>query len=207
MRETENIMSLAANISRITVHVSQTALPILFSLTLASCSVLGLSGRSEDEGFFLPPSTDAPAPALQPGETLAATATILPISATDQAALPTSTTLSCNDNLTFLADLTLPDGSVVSPNASLDKQWQVENSGTCNWDERYRIKLVSGPDLSGRSEQELFPARSGTQAIIRVQFTTPADPGAYRSAWQAHSPQGVPFGDPFFIDILVQEDT
>jgi hypothetical protein len=203
IRETENLMSLTANflrithyISRITFHISRFTPTIFLTLTLTSCSILGSSRR---EDLFIPPSPDAPVPTLQPGATIAATDTI--------PSLPTSTAPSCIDSLTFLADLTLPDGSMVSPNTSLDKQWQVENSGTCNWDERYRLKLVSGPELSGRSEQALFPARSGTQATIRVQFTAPSEPGAYRSAWQAHSPQGEPFGDPFFIDIVVQSGT
>jgi hypothetical protein len=34
-------------------------------------------------------------------------------------------------------------------------------------------------------------------------LTAPAEQGAYRSAWQAFDPQGQPFGDPIFVDILV----
>ncbi|RPI34879.1 MAG: hypothetical protein EHM70_01465, partial [Chloroflexota bacterium] len=109
----------------------------------------------------------------------------------------------CTDLLTFLEDLTIPDGTAVGPGEALDKRWQVENSGTCNWDESYRVKLVAGPEMGAPSEQTLYPARSGTSAVIRIQFTAPSDPGAYRSAWQAYNPSGEPFGDPFFIDIIV----
>ena len=110
----------------------------------------------------------------------------------------------CAPGLAFLDDLTIPDGSVVAPGEQLDKRWQVENSGTCNWDSTYGLQLIAGPDLSAPKEQALFPARSGSEALIRMLFTAPTEPGTYRSAWQAHDQQGVLFGDPFFIEIVVE---
>ena len=123
---------------------------------------------------------------------------------TTAAQLPApSPTPDCTNNLTYLLDLTIPDGSQVPMGSSLDKRWKVQNSGTCNWDERYRIKLVSGSEM-GAQEQALFPARGGTELTIQINFTAPAEPGTYQSAWQAHDPQGNPFGDPFYIQIIVQ---
>jgi hypothetical protein len=87
----------------------------------------------------------------------------------------------------------------------LDKRWLVQNSGTCNWEASYAVKLVAGPDLGASLEQSLFPARSGTEAVIRLIFTAPEEPGTYRSAWQAFGPGGEAFGDPFFIEIVVEE--
>jgi hypothetical protein len=100
-------------------------------------------------------------------------------------------------------DLTIPDGTQVAPGQIIDKRWRVENVGDCNWNEFYRLRLVAGPDLGSPSEQALYPARSGTQAMIRAFFVAPAEPGVYRSAWQAYDPQGRPFGDTVFIQIIV----
>jgi hypothetical protein len=83
----------------------------------------------------------------------------------------------------------------------------VQNSGTCNWDDRYRLKFVSGSELGAPVEQTLYPARSGTEATIRILFTAPAEPGTYQSAWQAYDPQGQPFGDPVFIQIIIETTT
>lgn len=113
----------------------------------------------------------------------------------------------CKPDLTFIRDLTLPDGSVVLPGQQLDKRWQVENSGSCNWDMRYRLKLIAGPNLGAVMDQSLYPARSNSQALIRITFTAPEENGAQRSAWQAHDPQGEPFGDPIYIEVTVQEPT
>lgn len=138
--------------------------------------------------FFRPPTVQI-LPSATPAEDLVAAS---------------SPTITCTDQLKFIADLTIPDGTVVSPDSTLDKRWEVENSGNCNWNERYRVRLIAGPELSAQKEQALFPARSGSRAIIRLIFKAPLEPGSYRSAWQAYDPNGEPFGDPFFIDITVQ---
>jgi hypothetical protein len=115
-------------------------------------------------------------------------------------------TPACTDNLTFLEDLSLPDGTVVKPGAPLDKRWLVENSGSCNWDEKYRLKFMSGAELSAPLDQALYPARSASSATIRIIFTAPSEPGTYQSAWQAYNPQGEPFGNPVFMQVTVGSD-
>jgi hypothetical protein len=112
-------------------------------------------------------------------------------------------TPACLDNLTWVADVTIPDGTEVTANSSLDKRWEVTNSGNCNWDERYRLRLIAGPALNAPQEQALYPARAGTNSVIQILFQAPAETGEYRSAWQAYNPDGQPFGDPIYIDIIV----
>jgi hypothetical protein len=113
-------------------------------------------------------------------------------------------TVQCRDSLSFLKDVTIPDGTSVAPDSTLDKRWEVENNGNCNWAVGYRIRLIAGAELSAQKEQALYPARSGSRAILRMVFKAPLEPGTYRSAWQAFNPQGEPFGDPFFIEIKVE---
>jgi Ig-like domain-containing protein len=110
----------------------------------------------------------------------------------------------CADGLTYLQDLTIPDSTAVSPGQAIDKQWLVTNSGTCDWDGRYRLKLVNGDALGALTEQALYPARAGTQATLRILFAAPQAPGAYQSAWQAVGPDGAVFGDAVYIQIIVQ---
>jgi hypothetical protein len=141
--------------------------------------------------------------------------TFLPTSTPQEEIRPTSTsyvlpppglapTPECTDSLYFLNDLTIPDNTIVAPGGSIDKQWLVQNNGTCNWDSRYRLRLINDNPLGAPSEQALYPARSGTQATLRILFTAPADAGSYVSEWQAYDPNGIPFGDSFFIKIVVQ---
>lgn len=164
---------------------------------------LSLAGCKREAQFtpFLPPTQAVPGTpaALQP-----LTSTENPLA--DQTVAPTEAP-PCTDSLIYLEDLTIPDGSTVAPGALLDKRWQVRNSGTCNWDERYRIKLISGAAMGASPEQALYPARGGAELTIQIVFTAPAESGPYESSWQAFDPQGNSFGDPFFIQVVVEAPT
>ena len=109
----------------------------------------------------------------------------------------------CQSNLLYLEDITIPDGTEANPQEILDKRWLVQNNGTCNWDRRFSLRLIAGPGMGANPEMALFPARSGNQAEIHIQFAAPQEPGVHRSAWQAADPQGNLFGDPIFIEISV----
>jgi hypothetical protein len=43
----------------------------------------------------------------------------------------------CTDQLTYISDVTIPDDTIISAGSTMDKRWDVENSGTCNWDSGY----------------------------------------------------------------------
>ena len=118
--------------------------------------------------------------------------------------IPDTPIPDCVNSLTFISDITINDNSSVSPGSSLDKQWLVQNSGTCNWDDRYRIRLISGDPLGASTEHATYPARAGTQATFQIIFTAPLDAGSYTSEWQVFDNNGVSFGDTFFIKIVVQ---
>ncbi len=113
---------------------------------------------------------------------------------------------ACTNALWFFQDLTIPDGTQVSPGQRLDKRWLVQNAGTCNWDDRYQIRLEAGSNMGVPQVQGLYPARSGLELTIRMNFIAPDEAGTYRSAWQAYDPDDLPFGDPFFIEIVVVDN-
>ena len=150
-------------------------------------------------GGFSP--TPLPAPLSSPTSNLlrptAIPTTILPIA-------PTPTPI-CTNNLVFISDVTIPDGTVEAPGITLDKQWLVQNSGDCNWNASYRLRLISGNALGASTEQALYPARAGTQATLRILFTAPQEAGEYISEWQVSDANGIAFGESFFIKIEVQQ--
>ena len=117
--------------------------------------------------------------------------------------IPTVNPEECVNSLTFLEDLTIPDNSFITYGSTIDKQWLVENSGTCNWNADYRLMHIGGAALGAPEELALYPARAGTQAALQITFTAPFTDGEYESAWQAFDPAGLAFGDPIYIRILV----
>jgi len=85
----------------------------------------------------------------------------------------------------------------------IDKQWLGNDTGSCNGDSAYRLKWIGGNPMGVNREQFLYPARAGTQVALRILFTTPAAEGTYESAWQACSSNGIAFGNPIYMKIVV----
>lgn len=168
---------------------------VVFTL-VSACSTL--SGQKPESGAVFLPPTQAISPTFLP-----ATPIIAATPSPDGSDFVPTATPACIDSLTFVEDLTIPDGTAVTPGAVLDKRWQVKNSGTCNWDESYTIQHTAGPELGAPETLALYPARSDAEATLRIEFIAPNETGTYRSAWQAYNPQGQAFGDPFYVDFYV----
>lgn len=134
--------------------------------------------------------------------TLMPTRTLTPIPPPTQPVPPN--TADCTNILSYISDLTYPDGSEVAAGSQISKEWLVDNSGTCNWGEEYSFQLIAGDDFGLTTEQPLVNSKAGSQAVVKLEFTAPSDPGNYRSEWQAYSPDGSPFGDSLYLEIVVQ---
>src|SRR5919106_5802545 len=50
---------------------------------------------------------------------------------------------ACN-NAIYIADLTIPDGTVLRPGEDFRKVWQIRNTGSCTWDEGYGLIFIGG---------------------------------------------------------------
>lgn len=111
----------------------------------------------------------------------------------------------CTNSLTFLDDLTVPDGSIFEPEQSFVKQWQVQNSGTCDWTNRYSARNISGFSMGADAKQKLPELAAGETGILEITFTAPPDYGGYYSQWQAYDGRGKAFGDDIFVDIVVSQ--
>ena len=177
--------------SRLLLNFITASVLLAFALTSAACA------PKSTPTIFIPPTQPVQLIPITPTSTSSAVTSVPTI------ALPTPTP-PCTNVLTYNKDLTIPDDTAVAPAHSIDKQWLVTNSGTCNWDSRYRLKLINGDAMGTTSEEALYPARAGSQATLRILFTAPSTAGTYRSAWQAFGPGGEAFGDAIYIQINVQ---
>ena len=170
---------------------------ILILLTTSACS------SDATPTPFRPPTL--PAPLIEPTFIIHPTQEIVVIESTPlPTILPTINPEECINDLQFVEDLTIPDNMFATFGIPLDKQWRVENSGTCHWNANYRLRNIGGAALGAPAEIALYPARAGTQAIIQILFIAPFTEGVYESAWQAIDPNGSAFGDPIYIRISVQ---
>jgi hypothetical protein len=176
--------------------------PCHFALLLSFLALFACSPAPTPTPFR-PPT--AQAPLIEPTFIIQPTREVLIVESTPAPTIfPTTNPADCINDLTFLEDLTVPDNMFASFGLVLDKQWLVENSGTCNWNSAYRLRNIGGASLGASEEVALYPARAGTQARIQILFTAPFAEGVYESAWQAIDSEGNPFGDPIYIRITVQ---
>ncbi len=124
-----------------------------------------------------------------------------------QPPIATPTGPLCND-LAWVTDIGLPDGSVVKPETVFKKGWLVKNTGICKWETGYHLVQVGGNTNFGGAtfvirtpQQEVKP---GEIAEISLTLVAPKQPGKYEAHYQMYSHQQVPFGSLLSIFVEVR---
>ena len=112
--------------------------------------------------------------------------------------------------------MTVPDGTHYAPGAVFQKTWRLRNSGTCTWDDSYRLGYLAGERMSGprtsplgdpnisQGGPGLFPTvRPGEEIDVSILLVAPAAAGSYRGQWQLSAPDGTFFGTAPYVLIQV----
>ena len=145
------------------------------------------------------PFTDTPAPTPTPKPT--ASPTRLPSSTpTDTpTSEPTVTPAGagpagCALNATFIADMTIPDGTLLAPHTAFVKTWRITNDGTCQWDD-YELVYIAGDQMTGPAAVKIPAAAPGQAIDVSVDLTAPGTPGDYTGTWRLRASNGAIFGE------------
>ena len=144
-----------------------------------------------------------------------ATSTPLPPTSTPaptNTAFPTATTASYCDWVTFVQDVTIPDGTRFNAGDTFTKTWRLKNRGTCTWTADYMLVFTSG-DAMGNTTAVRLPGNvaPGQTVNVSVTLTAPARRGTYTGQWMLRNPAGVLFGygdranQSFYVSILVED--
>ena len=135
-----------------------------------------------------PTSTPSPSPfpTLPPPPTLA----------TIPFAIPTSggSTASGCDNGGYVADVTIPDNTVMAAGKSFDKTWTIGNTGSCAWNTSYKLAFSSGEQMGGTAVSVPSSVPSGSQVNMTVHLTAPTTNGTYTGTWRMQNDKSVFFG-------------
>ncbi len=139
------------------------------------------------------------------------TATDTPVPPTDTPAPPTSTpteaatpTPTCVPDAAFVADVTVPDNAVFEPGGEFEKVWRLRNSGSCAWDEGYKLVFVSGEQMGAPASQPVPATAPEGTADVGITMQSPQTDGAYKGVWQMQAPSGQLFGQEVTVVIAVQ---
>ena len=111
------------------------------------------------------------------------------------------------DNAAFVGDVTIPDGTTVSPGETFTKTWRVQNSGSCTWSTSYVLTFNSGEAMSGSSTIFPYSVSAGNQMDISVSLTAPTDLGTYVGYWKLQNSAGTIFGQTLYVQITVATST
>jgi len=192
---------------------------------IVGTTIAQLSGQFTQTALAAPTNTSAPteAPATVPTVALPTlsnsgpTATVNPAAlptfsfvntpaggATQVSSLPTSAGLAtaslgdaCNNSI-FVADITIPDGSILKPGEDFTKVWRIQNTGSCRWDEGYRLVFIGGDRKIDPIDFEIKLSKdfveSGATKDFGIPLTAPLAEGKYQGTWRMQSDGGFYFG-------------
>jgi len=119
--------------------------------------------------------------------------------------LPKASTGSSNCyNSALVSDVTVPNGTEFEPGDNFTKTWQIENTGTCDWNENFRIQFVGG-DLFGSDTTKIRKyVGSGDTTNISLKMVAPNGSGSATSSWRIADDSGVAFGQVFTVQIVLK---
>ncbi|KAI9023751.1 hypothetical protein CLU79DRAFT_886843 [Phycomyces nitens] len=113
----------------------------------------------------------------------------------------------------FVADITIPDGSVALPGSQFLKIWKLKNDGTSAWPEGSQL-VFSGGNIfraypsSCDPKSFVIPVTAPQQdAFIVAELQAPETPGRYISYFRLSSPDGIRFGHRLWCDIIVSDQS
>lgn len=129
--------------------------------------------------------------------------TPLPVPTFPPVVVPTAAPAACYDNMAFVADLTIPDDTVLNPRQDFDKIWRFQNTGTCTWDASYRIIFAQGDPMEGSAVPVRGTVRPGETYDMSIRQRSPSAPGRYGGLWQMVNGQNIPFGPRVWVRIRV----
>jgi hypothetical protein len=118
---------------------------------------------------------------------------------------PTRTPNPCVVGARFLADVTIPPGSIVQPGQQFQKTWQVQNTGSCIWINTYSIQNIRGGAMGAGSPSSIPYTQPNQTVNISLNMTAPQQPGSYNSVWQLRAPNGYNFGPQLSAQIQVPQ--
>ncbi|MCX8062714.1 MAG: NBR1-Ig-like domain-containing protein, partial [Anaerolineales bacterium] len=136
----------------------------------------------------IPTDTPVPTPTNTPSPT-----DTLPPPTTVAPTLPAGTTVA--ERVEFVADVTIPDGTVFAPNQSFTKTWRLRNVGVTTWTTAYSLIFFSGEKMGAPSAVPLpNDVPPNATVDISVPMISPSAPGQYIGYYMLRNPQGKNFG-------------
>ncbi|MBI4786303.1 MAG: hypothetical protein HY782_04575 [Chloroflexi bacterium] len=186
--------------------------PVPVLLLALSFLIVGCGTIAPPVPTATPNPTPAAAPTVAPtaaaSPTVPALPTIAPL-ATPTSAPPTVATptvaagAACTNIANFVADVTVPDNTTVTPGQTFTKTWRIRNTGTCTWGAGYTFAFVRGEAMTTSTTVEVPSTAPNATADLSVPMTAPATAGSNQGFWQLKASNGRAFGPEVWVLVRV----
>ena len=107
------------------------------------------------------------------------------------------------DEAMYLADVTVPDGTLLETGRRFTKIWQIRNTGTSTWGDGHVLAFYGDEQLGGPDSVPLPALHPGEEGKAAIELVSPDEPGRHRSAWKGRGPDGEFFHPELTIDFVV----
>jgi Ig-like domain from next to BRCA1 gene len=115
----------------------------------------------------------------------------------------TPTVNGCYD-ASLVSDVTIPDGYEVSPKQGFTKTWEIQNSGTCDWNKDFKITFVGGNVMGSDTTKIRKNVEAGDTTRISLDMVAPNKTGSVTGSWQMADDSGNLFGQIITVEIVVK---
>ena len=106
--------------------------------------------------------------------------------------------------LSFVKDVSIPDGTQMTPGQSFTKKWLVQNTGTCAWEPGFTWNIVGGESMSGVAVTLNQRVEPGNQYEFSVPMIAPTNKtGKLRGTWRLADANNNFFGDSPWVEVTV----
>lgn len=126
---------------------------------------------------------------------------------------PAATATSNCNVAQFMTDVTIPDGTILTPGTAFTKKWRLKNIGSCAWN-GFSMAFDSGDAMGGPASKPVAAVNPGQEVDLEINLTAPATVGNYRGYWRLVTNGNVLVpvvngyqGKSFYVDIKVQNVT
>ena len=108
--------------------------------------------------------------------------------------------------MTHVSDVTIADGSRISPGSQFIKTWRIRNTGQCTWTTAYH--LVYGWASDNWEAIKTFPPAAmyltqsgapGEEIEISITLTAPSDSNSYSASFRMQNANGYNFGEVIYL--------
>ena len=115
--------------------------------------------------------------------------------------------LTCVNNSVFVADVTIPDKTVLAAGQAFNKIWRVKNTGTCTWGADEELVFVRGEAMTKTVTIAIPATAPGATVDLSVAMLAPTTPCTHIADWRMRNRGGFIFGTTLNVAIVIPGPT